>query len=604
MKEILIIENDEMFTQNIKFHLEQKKYRVLTTSNGKTALGIAKKNLPDLILSEINLPGMDGFNLCKELRQSPATNKIPIIFQTSRAEDSDKEEALAAGANMFLIKPLKIKTLLDIIFEMIGKSYSTNDRILLISEDPPLSADLKEFLIKKGYKVLLSGYTPNVVCDVKPAPDIILLEFMRETETIDEKILSFTLEQNLSDVPIIVLGTRNESAIFRKSMGEEVSDYLAKPVNFLEILAAIELQLEKVKFRRLLDSNDIPDSNEFADKELISAIATRKELRKRKQKSILIIEDDLDLISNLRLQLELNRFTVLSALSGEIGIELADINLPDLIISDIMLPGISGYEVRQLLNNKIITRNIPFLFLSAKVEYEDIRKGMSLGADDYLTKPVKIKSLLKIIKKKFSHQIPEMQSSAPISVETPPPANTASVETEVSVENEIENFSKLFKQTREILPIENPAPRPIPQPVTFVQQEVNAPRTKFSAFEEFYSRENRIIDYQSICSDNIVVVRVNIHWGVKKESNSFYLFLLAVVNKNKSIYVIDLMGAEHLDSTFLGVVVMFKKKVSQNGSRVKLVVSKEMMMGNAIFLQGISRLFEVYNDAKSAIDSD
>lgn len=104
-------------------------------------------------------------------------------------------------------------------------------------------------------------------------------------------------------------------------------------------------------------------------------------------KTILLIEDDTALRENTAELLELDNYIVLTAPNGKIGIEIAKKELPDLIVCDIMMPEIDGYGVLEAVSLEPSTTHIPFIFLSARAEYKEIRKGMDLGADDYLTKP-------------------------------------------------------------------------------------------------------------------------------------------------------------------------------------------------------------------------
>jgi CRP/FNR family transcriptional regulator, polysaccharide utilization system transcription regulator len=104
-------------------------------------------------------------------------------------------------------------------------------------------------------------------------------------------------------------------------------------------------------------------------------------------KTILLIEDNPDMRENTTEILELAHYNVLTAENGKKGIKLAQEQQPDLIICDIMMPELDGYSVLHLLSKESETASIPFIFLTAKAEKSDYRKGMTLGADDYLTKP-------------------------------------------------------------------------------------------------------------------------------------------------------------------------------------------------------------------------
>ena len=114
--------------------------------------------------------------------------------------------------------------------------------------------------------------------------------------------------------------------------------------------------------------------------------------------TIIVIDDEEELTQLLKIELEAEGFTVLTAQDGKTGIDLAQKNSPDLIILDIMMPGLNGYETLQELRNNSSTQNIPILMLSSKGLDGDIQKGLDLGVDDYITKPFHAGLLIKRIR--------------------------------------------------------------------------------------------------------------------------------------------------------------------------------------------------------------
>lgn len=112
---------------------------------------------------------------------------------------------------------------------------------------------------------------------------------------------------------------------------------------------------------------------------------------------ILIIEDNQDIRENIQEILELDGYEVKAASNGKEGVKLALEESPDLILCDIMMPELDGYGVLHILSKKEETLGIPFIFLTAKAERTDVRKGMSLGADDYIIKPFDDTDLLNAI---------------------------------------------------------------------------------------------------------------------------------------------------------------------------------------------------------------
>src|SRR5688572_1482063 len=115
------------------------------------------------------------------------------------------------------------------------------------------------------------------------------------------------------------------------------------------------------------------------------------------KKKILLIEDNAEVRENTSEILDLAGYHVVSAANGKTGVELAQKENPDLIVCDIMMPELDGYGVLHIINKNPDTAGIPFIFLTAKTEKTDIRKGMNLGADDYLTKPFDDTDLLNAI---------------------------------------------------------------------------------------------------------------------------------------------------------------------------------------------------------------
>lgn len=118
-------------------------------------------------------------------------------------------------------------------------------------------------------------------------------------------------------------------------------------------------------------------------------------------KKILLIEDDQIMRENTAEILELARYEVTTAPNGRLGSTLAKEVRPDLIICDIMMPELDGYGVLHILSKDPKTASIPFIFLTAKAEKSEIRKGMDLGADDYLTKPFEDTELLNAIESRL-----------------------------------------------------------------------------------------------------------------------------------------------------------------------------------------------------------
>ncbi|NEQ35726.1 MAG: hybrid sensor histidine kinase/response regulator [Okeania sp. SIO3I5] len=143
-------------------------------------------------------------------------------------------------------------------------------------------------------------------------------------------------------------------------------------------------------------------------------------------KKILVIEDEKPILTIITDILEAEDFVVIGAKNGRVGIEKAQQEVPDLILCDVMMPEVDGYGVLKSLRKNLATEAIPFIFLTAKSTKADLREGMELGADDYLTKPFTRNELMKaintrldkqrVIERKTQEQLDDLRSSITLSL--------------------------------------------------------------------------------------------------------------------------------------------------------------------------------------------
>ena len=115
--------------------------------------------------------------------------------------------------------------------------------------------------------------------------------------------------------------------------------------------------------------------------------------------TVLIIDDEFDVLENIKDILELEGYATLSASNGLDGIDLAISGKVNLIISDITMPRANGFDVIKAVKSNPVSKEIPFIFLTARTDKEDKKQGMILGADDYITKPFNNQNLVDTVKK-------------------------------------------------------------------------------------------------------------------------------------------------------------------------------------------------------------
>ncbi|MGG7176066.1 winged helix-turn-helix domain-containing protein [Clostridium paraputrificum] len=125
-EKVLIVDDEEHIIELLKFNLGNVGYRIFTANNGLDALKVAKEIKPDLVLLDLMLPGMDGFDVCKEIKRNKDTSKAAIIMLTAKGEELDKVLGLELGADDYMTKPFSIRELLARVKAVLRRS-SGND---------------------------------------------------------------------------------------------------------------------------------------------------------------------------------------------------------------------------------------------------------------------------------------------------------------------------------------------------------------------------------------------------------------------------------------------------------------------------------------------
>lgn len=156
---ILVVEDEPYILEIVSFLLQAEGYRVLQATNGLDALSVVEYERPDLIVSDVRMPGMDGFSLCEQVRRNPDLVQIPFIFLTARSERGDIRRGMGLGADDYLIKPFEPDELLSAVAARLSRAAQTQAAI------DRAGADLKDSIIRtlthefRTPLALIVGYT-------------------------------------------------------------------------------------------------------------------------------------------------------------------------------------------------------------------------------------------------------------------------------------------------------------------------------------------------------------------------------------------------------------------------------------------------------------
>src|ERR1051325_9107038 len=153
---ILLVDDEPDILEFISYNLKKEGYRVVCAPNGAEALAVAKKEMPDLVILDIMMPGMDGIETCREIRENEQLKDILVIFLTARNEDYSQIAGFEVGADDFINKPVRPRVLLSRIKAVLRR----NDRSLSASSKEEVMSGLK--IDKEKYSVTLDGAPVNL----------------------------------------------------------------------------------------------------------------------------------------------------------------------------------------------------------------------------------------------------------------------------------------------------------------------------------------------------------------------------------------------------------------------------------------------------------
>lgn len=276
--QILVVDDVPANIKLLEAKLSSEYYDVISAKNGFEALAITKERKPDLILLDVMMPGMDGFETCKKIKEDPQISHIPVVMVTALSEQSDRVRGLEAGADDFLTKPIndmalfarvkslvRIKVLLDELRmrdqtrSQLGISVEnsfagdvTGSRILLVDDDP---VQAKQLITKLDeiYQVDWLEEPENAIEKAAAGQyDVIIVSAL--LSDVDGLRLATQVKgrEEIRHVPVLMLVDEDDQRSMLKGLEIGINDYLRVPVDKNEMIARIKTQIRRKKYQEAL----------------------------------------------------------------------------------------------------------------------------------------------------------------------------------------------------------------------------------------------------------------------------------------------------------------------------------------------------------------
>jgi len=377
-KIILVVEDEDESRTLMAKKLGNSGYHVLQAENGLEALRMAEENMPDLIITDIIMPKMDGNQLLKKLRESHVFKEVPVIVTTVRGNMRDYFEII--GVHEFMAKPFKLETLVSVVDHVFAQSGrhvvpSAPKRVLVAGCDGGCVDEMINLLTGQACHTDFVLSADQIVSKaVMFLPNIIVLDVQAHAMKSDEVVRILRKMPQFRRIPVLLY-----SFFHMKDMKED-EIYQRK-------LADVALA------NRCIDEGATEYIGSFERSTFLESFS--KYLR---EATVLIIDDDKGLTLLLKKRLEKDGYQVWAASDGEEGLEFIPKVRPHLILLDVVMPGSSGFEILAALKKNDQTKDIPVIMLTVRSSDHEIQKGLDLGANDYIIKPFHMELLLKRMK--------------------------------------------------------------------------------------------------------------------------------------------------------------------------------------------------------------
>lgn len=281
---ILVVDDVPANLKLLEAKLANEYYDVITAKDGYECVTLTKSRKPDLVLLDVMMPGIDGFETCRQLKKDPEVSHIPVVMVTALSDPSDRVQGLEAGADDFITKPIndtalfarvrslvRIKVLIDELRlrdksgAQLGMSASdfsltfdvTGSRLLLIDDDMIQSRRICEKFTAAGYQI--DGFSDHKLAmeHARQHGETDLIIISTQLADIDGIRLAtqFKAIEQVRHVPIIMLVEEEDQHLMLKALELGVNDYLMSPVDFNEMFARVKTQIRRKKYQEALKSN-------------------------------------------------------------------------------------------------------------------------------------------------------------------------------------------------------------------------------------------------------------------------------------------------------------------------------------------------------------
>ena len=355
LRHVLIIEDDAesvyLFNQSLRRH----GYVVDSARDGQIGLEMIRRLHPDIVLLDLNLPGMNGVDVLEAIRTNPAHKDIPVVIVSMYDED---EVGLVYGVSEFISKPVTELKLLNSIRRIESHLNGKRQCVLIVDDEEAELRLLEDMLGRNGYRVRSVSDSRLVAEEIEAeVPDLLILDLVMPHVNGFE-ILSAVRDHEsptIRDIPVIIHSLKDLSNEERQELEAKAATVIGKATS---------------------------SGNTFVDR-----VAQILEQIHLSRPSVLIAEDDEFGRVAVEMMLE-HDYDLSFAANGREAVDKYFAERPDIVLLDIMMPELNGFEAFDAIAEREPDRNTPIIALTARAMTDEIERILAHGFDDHVSKPI------------------------------------------------------------------------------------------------------------------------------------------------------------------------------------------------------------------------
>ncbi|MGI4751299.1 MAG: response regulator [Janthinobacterium lividum] len=385
-KLILIIEDDTVFASALLKFTHEKGYQGIVAVRGDLGMEMVQQYKPHAILLDIQLPVKDGWEVMEELKSNPATRHIPVHIMSSLEV---KKESLLKGAIDFINKPLAVDQMKTLFEKLEVAMLRSPKKVLIIEDNEQHAKALSYFLETFSITSQISGNMEQSISTLqKREVDCVILDMGVSGKTIYDSLEKMTRKPDLDRMPIIVFTGKHLSIAEESRVLRFADSIVVKTAqSYQRVMDEVALFLHVMEGKK--------DMNQSINQLSKTAGSLTEVL---KDKTILIADDDVRNIFSLTRSFEKYKMKVITATNGREALEQLEQHKTDVVLMDMMMPEMDGYESIRKIRQQPAFKNLPIISVTAKVMPADREACIQAGASDYISKPVDVDQLISLLR--------------------------------------------------------------------------------------------------------------------------------------------------------------------------------------------------------------